>query len=185
MKIRLRDIPEEGKSFSWNRQTAELNAILADLIGTTPHKAEFFIRPMNHRDFEMNGFIQTEAPDQCSRCGIDFNFKINQSFREILIPHQPEDRTGRYARVNHLSDVVDAGPSVCEYGSDEQFDMGEYLHEQIAISVPFNPAPEETPEGDCRLCGIKVKGKTFGYTEEMPEEKPESPFAALKNLKIQ
>lgn len=185
MIIRLHEIPEDGKAFSWSHETAEINAVLADLIGQKAYKAEFFIRPINSRDFEMTGFIKTEIPEQCSRCGIDFEFGVNHSFREILIPTQPLGRTGKYARVNHLSDAEQNGPSVCEYAPDETFDMGEYLHEQVAINVPFNPAPPETDKGDCRLCGIQVRGRNFGYDEEIPQEKPQSPFSVLKNLKLQ
>lgn len=185
MRIHLADIPEEGKAFLWTRETSELNAVLQDLVGSLDYRAEFFIRPINNRDFELTGQIRTQAPEQCSRCGIDFNFPIQQKFHEILIPHQPEDRTGRYARVNHLSDAADKGPDSIEYDSSLSFDMGEYLHEQVGIAVPFNPAPPETEKGDCRLCGVQVKEGNFGYDEALPTEKPQNPFQVLKNLKLQ
>lgn len=184
MRIRLNDIPEEGKSFLYNRKTGELNAILADLIADRPHQVEFVIRPLNTRDFEMSGTLKTDVAEECSRCGDDFDFNVDAKFREILIPRQPEDRTGRYAKVNHLSDVVETGPSVSEYDGDFTFDIGEYLHEQTAIAVPFNPAPCENSKGDCSLCGINLRGRSFSYVEEMPEEKPQNAFSVLKNLKM-
>ncbi|MBX2986468.1 MAG: DUF177 domain-containing protein [Bdellovibrionaceae bacterium] len=184
MRLRLHDIPEEGKAFLWDRQSGELNHVLADLIRDREYTAEFFIKPINSRNFELTGMIRTALPEQCSRCGIDFDFMSQTRFHEILIPEQSEDRTGRYARVNHISDAEDSGLSVAEYAIDHTFDMGEYLHEQVALTLPFNPAPAETPAGDCRLCGVMVKGRIFSYNEEMPEEKPQNPFSALKNLKI-
>lgn len=184
MKIRLHEIPTEGKAFLWNRETAEINQVLFDLIGEAPYTAEFFIKPLNKRDFEMTGSVKTQVPDLCSRCGIDFKFPVNVKIREILIPYQPDDRTSKYSRVNHLSESEEGGPSVVEYDSDETFAMGEYLHEQIAIAVPFNPAPPVKEDGDCSLCERPVVGVSFNYEEELPEERPESPFSALKNLKI-
>lgn len=183
MRINLSEIPEEGRSYVCNRKTGELNAILKDLIGTAAYEAEFFIKPLNSKDFEMNGEIRTELPEDCSRCGIDFQLKINPSFREILIPRQTETRTGKYAKVNHISEAAESGPSVVEYDG-LVFDMGEYLHEMVAFAAPFNPAGPEDEKGDCSVCGISVRGRSFGYTEEMPAEKPESPFAALKNIKL-
>lgn len=183
MRIRLNDIPEEGKAFEWNRETGELNAVLSDLVGDEPHATEFFVRPINSKNFELTGFIRTNLPEDCSRCGIAFKFDVDVNFREILIPKQPEDRTGRYAKVNHLSDIQDEGPSVAEYDADDTFDMGEYLHEQVGITIPFNPAPAEDEKGDCRLCGINVRGKVFSYDEAMPVER-KNPFEALKSLKL-
>ena len=185
MRINLHEIPEEGKKFLWNEKTKEINRALEDLIGSSAHVAEFFIKPINSKDFEMTGSIKTQLPESCSRCGLDFCFPVSQKFHEIIIPAQPEDRTGKYAKVNHISEAVISGPSVAEYGENETFEMGEYLHEQVAIALPFNPAPPEKANGDCSLCDIPVRGKTFAYNEEMPEEKAESPFEVLKNLKLQ
>jgi uncharacterized protein len=184
MKINLQEIPEEGKNFDWNDKSGELVRSLQDLIGETPHQAQFFIRPINSKDFEMTGFIQTLKPELCSRCGLDFKFDIKQQFHEILIPQQPEDRTGKYARVNHVSEATQEGPGATEYGTNHSFNMGEYLHEQVAIALPFNPAPAEKANGDCSLCEKPVAGMVFSYNEEMPPEKTDNPFVVLKNLKL-
>ena len=183
MKINLADIPEEGRSFVWNSQTAEITSILKDLIDKAEYQAEFFIKPLTTKDFELTGFIKTKLPEQCSRCGIDFAFPINEKFREILIPKQSQPRGGKYSKVNHVSDLPDNGTESVEY-EGQHFDMGEYLHEVVGLAAPFNPAGPENDNGDCSICEIPLKGRTFSYNEEMPEEKPQNPFAALKNIKL-
>lgn len=183
MKINLSEIPEEGKTFICTPKTGELTPVLKDLIEGADYHSEFFIKPLNSKDYEMSGSIRTEMPEDCSRCGIDFKFKINAPFREILIPRQTDTRTGKYAKVNHISEAEASGPSVAEYDG-LVFDMGEYLHEVVAIAAPFNPAGPEDEKGDCSICGIAVRGRVFSYNEEMPEEKPESPFSVLKNIKL-
>lgn len=183
MKINLAEIPEEGKSFLVNNKTAELKAILKDLIGDMPHKAEFFIKPLNARDFELSGEIETELPSECSRCALDFNLRLKTPFRGIIIPRQEDDRTGHYTKPNHVSETLTDGPATVEHDA-LVFDMGEYLHEAVAIATPFNPVGPENEKGDCSVCGIHVRGRSFGYEEVMPIEKPESPFAALKNIKL-
>lgn len=184
MKIKLNEISVDGKSFECDTKSGELVQSLKDLIGSIPHNAKFFIKPINSKDFQMTGHIQTLVPESCSRCGIEFKFDVNQKFNEILIPHQPGDRTGKYAKVNHISEAAQEGPSVVEYEPNMTFDMGEYLHEQVAIALPFNPAPPEKANGDCSLCDKPVRGVIFSYNEEMPEEKTDNPFEALKKLKI-
>ncbi len=183
MRINLAEIPPDGRSYIWTSQTRELNPVLKDLIGSIPYHTEFFIKPLNSRDFEMSGSIRTEMPEVCSRCGLDFNLRINEKFRNILIPRQEDDRTGHYARVNHVSEVLEGGPEALEY-EGVSFEMGEYLHEVVALAAPFNPKAPVDEKGDCSVCKIPVKEKLFSYDEEMPEEKPESPFNVLKNMKL-
>lgn len=183
MRINLAEIPEEGQSFVWNSQTGELKQDLIDLIGANTYHTEFFIKPLNSKDFEVSGFIRTTLPEQCARCGIDFKFPINEKFREFLIPKQEQPRGSKYAKANHVSDTTESGIDTLEYDG-QSFNMGEYLHEVVAISVPFNAAGPEKENGDCSICDMPVRGRSFGYSEEMPEEKPQNPFAALKNLKL-
>lgn len=185
MRINLLDLPEEGKQFHWSTKTGEINLVLSDLIKNSAYEAEFFIRPINNRDFDLTGIIRTQLPEQCSRCGLDFTFGVNQKFHEILIPEQKLDRGGKYARVNHISDIQTEELSVSEYQPQGHFDMGEFLHEQVALALSFNPAPPEDDKGNCSICEIPVRGKDFSYKEDMPEEPKANPFNVLKNLKIQ
>lgn len=183
MRINLIDIPEEGQSFFWNNQSGELSSVLADLIGKNLYQVDFFVKPLNSKDFELRGIIKTGLAEQCSRCGIDFEFPVKQEFYEILIPKQDHPRGGRYSKVNHVSEAPDTGTETSEYEGNH-FDMGEYLHEVVALAEPFNPAGPEDENGDCSICKIPVKGRSFSYNEEMPVEKPQSPFAVLKNIKL-
>ncbi|MGZ3775421.1 MAG: YceD family protein [Pseudobdellovibrionaceae bacterium] len=183
MKINLTEIPEEGRAYQWNSQTGELNSTLSDLVGKALYETEFFIKPLNSKDFELTGSIQTKTPEQCSRCGIEFSFPIDEKFHEILIPKQSQPRNSKYSKVNHVSDLPEGGPDVSEY-EGHLFDIGEYLHEVVGLAAPFNPVPPEDEKGDCSICGITVRGQSFSYNEEMPSEKPLNPFAVLKNIKI-
>ena len=184
--IRLTDIPEEGKNFIWNRETSELNQALQDLIQDQKYEVQFYIKPVNSRDYMMTGTLKTMVPEACSLCGIDFNMPIEVKINEILIPPQADDRKGHYARVNHVSDADsnEGMPQAVEYAENEHFDMGEYVHEAIAITIPFKPVPDADEKGDCRVCGLNQKTHNFSYDEKMEDEKP-NPFAVLKNLKIQ
>jgi len=174
MKIRLNEIPEEGREYIFDRKSAELNSVLSDLIADNAHRIDLNIRPLNTKDFTVNGRISTKSKCQCSRCAEEFDLKIEKMVREILIPNQEQDRTGRYARSNSVTSE-DTSISVTEYDK-LQFDLGEFLHEAIALEIPFNPY--------CEDCLKPENNKAFIYDEKMGEEVKPSPFQALKGIKI-
>lgn len=181
MIINLLDIPEEGKSFRVDRNVGDLNESLRDLIGNAEYASEFRITPMQSGTFELKGSISTLTQEDCSRCGDGFNFKVDQKFNEILMPELETPRNGFYAKPNHVSDLKEKDLDVVEF-KGHLFNMGEFVHEIIALAQPFNPAPECDKTGKCILC---KKDAQNAFTYEDPGfEKPEKPFEALKNLKL-
>lgn len=183
MKIRLSDIPEDGRQYILNRNTAELNEVLKDLIQNQSYQVDLFIRPLNSKDFEITGTVKAQAPELCSRCAEDFLLPIDKTIKEILIPSQQDDRTGKYAKsTTPISEDLDS-VSVSTY-KNNQFELGEFIHEAVALEVPFNPAPPCNANGDCSLCLKSSFKKPFIYDEKMSEEVKENPFNALKTLKL-
>lgn len=183
MKIRLFEVPEEGRSYTWSSQSGEINEILADLVGRQTYEVQFYLRPINSRDFELTGSIRTRVPELCSRCGDDIFVAIQARFHEILIPPQPEERTGKYAKVNHVSEIEDSGPESCEYDRQGQFDMGEFLHEVVAINTPLYPSPAADGNGKCGECRRVINPEPLMYEEKITPGP--NAFAPLKNLKLQ
>lgn len=181
MVINLQEIPESGKQFICNRNTAELNETLKDLIGNADFIADFTIRPLNDNNYELFGGIETLIPETCSRCALDIKIKIKESFREFMMPKLDTPRDAKFAKVNHVSDLNNEGPSVWEY-EGHHFNAGEYLHEVVGLAIPFNPAPPADENEKCVSCKIDLKKAVLSYSEDM--EKPESPFAALKSIKL-
>jgi uncharacterized protein len=179
-QINLTEIPDDGREWTLTRQTGELNVVLDPLIQDSNYLAEFTIRPMDIGTFELVGTIKATLPEACSRCGLDFKWPVEERFRELLIPEIPVERNSQYVKANHISDHNNAGPSVAEY-QGHTFQMGDYLHEIIALSLPSVPAPAVKEDGQCSGCSLNVRGKSFGYDEQM--EVKVSPFASLRTLK--
>lgn len=184
MIINLQEIPPEGKEYVCNQNTQELNTSLKDLIGNAPHAAHFTIRPTSPGTYELVGVIKTQLPELCSHCGLDFQFQVQQKFQEILLPSLKQPRGSKYQKANHFSDLNENERSASEYQGNH-FDMGAFLYQVVALSVPFYPSPPETEKGDCSLCNLQVRGKTFAYEDQgFEEEEKKSPFSVLKGLKI-
>ncbi|MES3039376.1 MAG: DUF177 domain-containing protein [Bdellovibrionota bacterium] len=184
MKIHLKEIKEEGQSYSLNRKTAELNETLKDLIQNNDYFVEFHIRPINSRDFQLIGSLKAATNEDCSKCGIPFQFSIRENFNEILIPPQPMDRGGKYSKVNHISEGAQEGPSSYEYSEGAVFDASEYVHEMVGLAIPLNPRPEPLESGACSICGDDKFCQPFKYDEAPEDFKPKNPFEALKNVKL-
>jgi uncharacterized protein len=185
MIIHLNEIPDDGKSFSFSRKSGELNSILADLLGTQDYKVEFLIRPLS-QGFELVGSTSACIPELCSRCGIDIKLPLNSKFKELMLPKLELDRTAKYTKQNHMTDsehLTDT-PSVVEYEGNI-FDVGAYIHEVLGLMIPTCPAAPVDENGTCTVCGVDTtKENAFSYNEELPEDKANSPFAALKSVKL-
>jgi uncharacterized protein len=181
MIINLLDIPQEGQSFTINRNLGDFNESLRDLIGAADYLCEFRITPMQSGTFDLQGYIQTNSHDDCSRCGDDFPMAIHQKFKEILMPELETPRNGFYAKANHFSDLKKDDLAVVEVRG-HLFNMGDFVHEVVGLALPLNPAPPCDASGKCSLCHKDVS-QTITY-EDPGFEMPSNPFEALKNVKL-
>ena len=188
MKIKLNEIPEDGREYSLNRTTGEINSDLQDLIADHPYDLKFSIRPLNSKDYELKGTLETHTKELCSLCGETFKFKVKTKIHEILIESAGADKElEKQSRSNHFSELNESGPSVIEY-DDATFNVGSFTHEVIGLNIPFNPKPELDADGSCKVCLQTNMNQTFKYDEDMgtfeKAKEQENPFAVLKGLKI-
>lgn len=181
MKIRLNEIPHDGRSYTFNRETGELNEVLTDLVHDHDYDVELFIKPMGNA-YEMKGKVQTAVTEVCSSCGWDFDLPIDRKIHEILFEEAPEDyRKSHSVHGNQSVDFLAEGPSMTPYRGDV-FDAGDFVHEVIALEEPFYPLcggevckrADEAREIQQRL------NEQFSGAEEKTTGR--SAFAALKGL---
>lgn len=182
-KIKLSEVPEEGRSYTYDKNTGELNQDLKDLIDNNNYQTEFFIKPLNHRDYSLRGFVQTATKETCSLCGETFNFAVKTQLNEVLIPKTELQISEKQSRSNHISENESDQITVYEYKNDV-LEIGELIHEAIAISIPFNPKPPENENGDCSVCLSTIFKGQFSYDESVGSFQNQNPFSALKDLKL-
>lgn len=185
-KIKLSEIPEDGREYTFNQATAEISADLKDLIGHENYDAKVFIKPLNHKDFSVVGRIKTATKEDCSLCGETFSLKADLEVNEILIPHNPRqervEKSEKQVRSNHMSELDESNVGVIEYHAEE-FEIGSCLRQIVALSIPYKPVPQTNKEGDCVVC-LKSQLTAFSYDEKMGEDIKKSPFEILKALKL-
>lgn len=183
MKLKLNEIPENGLEYIYTQKTGELNEDIRDLIENNNYHVQLFIKPLNNDDFAMNGHVTTKTKEICSLCGDTFHFPTTAKINEILIPKSVGKDHEKQSKANHISEHDEHAPSVSEY-KGEVFDIGEFIHEAIALSVPFNPKPEQTEDGNCLFCLKTVPTSSFIYDEDISISQKINPFLSLKDLKL-
>lgn len=184
MIINLADIPEEGRNYEYTTESAEVTEALVDLIGENKYLVQFSLRPLNSRDFTLIGSIKTRTKEICSYCGQGIQFPVVAKFNEFIIPPQEMTRDGHYVRSSNFVENDPDSPQSFEYSPGMKLNIGEYLHEIIAINVPYNPAPEVSENGDCTDCGINVQTLIKTYEEKPTSLEETNPFAVLKSVKV-
>jgi uncharacterized protein len=182
--INLAEIPDDGREFIYNRQTGDLNEILADILGDRAYQVRLYIRPMGNA-YEMTGEVRTQIAEICSLCGWDIELPLARRVNEILIPQGDSYRKEQSVHGNQAVDFLTEGrPSVSEYQGNS-FDAGEFVHEAIAINTPAYP---NCGDADCEHLKEVSKIREGLEAEVQALEKQKAPghpgFAALKDLKL-
>lgn len=179
MKIRLLEIPEEGRHFTFTRETGELNGALKDILDKTPYKVDVTIRPLGNA-YEMEGRVVTSMAEICSLCGWDLTVPLNKTFKEILMEEPEIDRETHHVHGNQSVDFLNDGPSSCNY-KDGLFDAGEYVHELVAISEPSYPS---CGDPDCEHLEEATAKRAELAAEFSKADESRSPFAMLKDIQV-
>ena len=183
MKIRLGEIPDEGRSYLFDRESAELNSDIEDLVGKHPYSVDMFIKPIGNA-YEMRGTVKTILSEVCSKCGEDFELAIDRKFTEIIFEEEKTDRKSQAVHGNQSVDFLNDGATMLPVRGNV-FDAGDYTHEAIALAEPFYPTcgtngtclhADEVAEALARL-----EAEAAAAVES--KEKV-NPFSALKELEL-
>ena len=137
MKIRLNEIPTDGRSFKFDRTTGELNQTMNELVQAHPYEIAFTIRPIGNA-FELRGELSTVMSEICSTCGYDIEIPIKRRLSEILMEEVETDRTGKTAGGTNSVNFDPNTPNVFNY-SDDHFDANAYAFEAVGASEPKYP----------------------------------------------
>jgi uncharacterized protein len=172
--VSLGELTEEGRDFLYTQATGELNEGLKDLIDKNPYSVKIHVRPIGNA-FEITGKIETNMNLDCSRCGGDIKFPINNDFRELILV---EDDRPRNSHSGHVGSHLTSDGPYCNYVSTEYFDLQNFVHEHIAASEPYIV---ECGAADCEET-IKKAQLAAGTPANFDEGT--NPFAALKNVKL-
>lgn len=182
MKIRLNEIPADGRAYKFNRESGELNASLEDLIEEHAYDVDLYIKPIGNA-YEMRGSLKTMISEVCSRCGWDVELPIEKNVNEILFEEGEDHRKSHSVHGNQSVDFLGQGPSMTPVKGDV-FDAGDYVHEAIALAQPFYPTcgVDECEHID-EVRKVQQELAQEFASADVPEKA--NPFAVLKGLSLE
>lgn len=185
MKIRLNEIPQDGREYVFDRKSGELNGALADILGTHPYDVKFTIKPIGNA-YELRGKVATTLTETCSKCGWEFDMPVSRALNEILFEEQEEYRK---AHSVHGNRSVDYGTTDLEMSAyrGEVFDAANFVHEAIALAEPFYPTCGKKDgacdrEAEVRKIREQLEAEYASAEEEAAIMR--NPFAVLKGLDL-
>jgi uncharacterized metal-binding protein YceD (DUF177 family) len=182
-KIALRELPANGKTFEFNRETAELNTTFADLIGhKTPFTVSVHLKPIGNA-FELSGRISTQLNLPCSLCGTDLPLGVDENLHEVLVVGEELPRDGQSAKVNHASELLEGASA--EVLDSDIFDLAEYLHEILALVAPIRMTKNDDCEkGLCPEIKPLLQKGVLKLDSGTGEEAKHNPFNVLQTFKL-
>jgi uncharacterized metal-binding protein YceD (DUF177 family) len=143
--IALKDLPPEGREFTYTNESGELNEALADLIDQNPYEVQFRITPMGNT-FDLKGSVRTSMNLECSLCAMDFKFPVQQNLHEMLVVQKPLAKGDQQSKTNHAHEWTEQGPDYILLDSDV-FHVDDYIHEVVGLAEPIRPLGK----ADCDL----------------------------------
>ena len=183
-QIALKDLPNEGREFTFTRDSGELNEGLKDLIDSNDFHVQFRITPVGNA-FDLRGSLKTAMDLQCSLCATDFKFKINLNLHELILIQKAFAKGDQQSRANHAHELSDGGPDYILLES-EVFDVIEYVHEAIALAEPIRPIGRPDCDENCENLKDRVQRDwlTFGDDPKLSEKMGTNPFKVLEKMKL-
>lgn len=122
------------------------------------------------------GILKGHVVGTCDRCLDPAEFDISGEVDEYFLFKAPEDEPG---------DDEEEGPDYALVGPNDTIDLTEPLVTALDEETPFVVLCQPDCKGLCPVCGANLNYEDCGHAAQLEQERLErSPFAALKNLKL-
>lgn len=179
LQIKLSEIPEEGKVFSYSQASGELNLGLKDLISENDYQVQFTIKPIGNV-YEVHGDLKTSFPRICSKCGWDIEIPVKGKISELLISKSQEEKGDTQSKSGF---VGENDATAVTYISGGVLDTENMIHEILALRDPAYPSCEKD---DCEH--LKEAQNRIQELQKQSDEAIQSvnanPFSSLKGIKF-
>lgn len=129
------------------------------------------------------GILRAHVVAACDRCLDDAYLDISGEVDEyyLFLFHEPDPGV--------LEDDEEEGPDYSLVGADSTIDLTDALSAAFVMEIPYVVLCRDDCKGLCPVCGENLNHVDCGHAEQLATEAEEermasSPFAALRNLKL-
>ncbi|MBK9293976.1 MAG: DUF177 domain-containing protein [Oligoflexia bacterium] len=177
MQLKFHEVPSAGIDLNFSHTTGELNGLLLDILGDFPnYETKIRVEPLEQM-VQVKGQIKCELNLTCSRCAEVYANSFSKNF--VTAFYKSEQSLKNFGM--HSDDLT--GSFDLEFLEGDIIDIGEVVHEQMALEIPYQPLCSEECLGLCFQCGInKNKSRCQCKSEDNNFEDEKSPFSKLKGL---
>jgi uncharacterized protein len=179
MKIHVPSIPEAGLSVPLSEKDPWVRKLLAERLpdfcgGKTKVRGEIHLLRTND-NVSLHGVLTFPVRLNCDRCARPFETDLEIDITRHLSPFfaDPEAREGDEV------ELIDEDMEFSFYHGEE-IDLLDILVEEILLALPMRRYCREDCKGLCPRCGVDLNEQTCSCRDVAED----SPFAALKNLKL-
>lgn len=181
-QILLKELPPEGREYEYSRESGELTDDLKELIDDNDYSIRLTVRPIGNA-YDLQGELKTSLDLQCSLCAIDFKFPVNQKFHEVLVIETPLDKGDQHTKANHSSEWDPNQPEGI-YLESPILNVGEFVHEMVAIAEPMRPLGRPGCEEACENRKDGVQRDWLSLDAKDSKSIRNQPFAVLEKMKL-
>jgi uncharacterized protein len=175
MRFKIKDIPPEGLVVS--QPIGE--ALLKDALESPAADAErsagsIQLQLLRNRDeVIVTGALKATLGLNCAACLAPTRFDSQVKLHAVFGPEAPDDVPPSEEEILDESDYFQH--------DGKEIDLAPMIREQLILAVPMSPRCKDGCRGLCPVCGENLNERDCGHSGSA---RAESPFAALKNLKV-
>ena len=169
MRIRVGDIEEAPREFSFEEPTGDLNPLLDgpgsdyQLRGAASAKVNCY---RASHDLFFSGEATSLVMARCARCAESYEFELSTPLDFVLLP-----RDGRWTEEELEAQDVDSYDG-------EEIDLSPLVRERVLLSLPTLPLCREDCRGLCSRCGTNLNTDPCGCVSEQGDPR----LAVLRSL---
>jgi len=170
--IEILEIPKDGLQIDEVLEPELLN-LSDDVRGIWARdevEVHFFITK-NKQKVKLTGSVKTKVELVCSRCLTHFKHDVNENFRTIYLPKDPEIFLQHEIRLRKqdLEAVFYEEPVI---------NLLEETRQRVMLAVPVKPLCKQDCKGICWVCGKNLNEGECGCDRHVPDPR----FAVLEKL---
>lgn len=181
-EILLKEVPDEGRTYEYSHESAELTETLKELIDDNLYFVTLTVRPIGNA-FEVKGELRTQMKLQCSLCAIDFDFPVSEKFHDVLVINDALSKGDQTVKTNHSSEWDWSQPDGI-YLEASLFDVAEYIHEVVALAEPIRPLGGKNCEEYCENRRESVQREWLSIGANDTKSVHNHPFSVLGKVKL-
>ncbi|MCC6954869.1 MAG: DUF177 domain-containing protein [Deltaproteobacteria bacterium] len=184
MKIRIRDIPPEGRTLEWSLDLDSLQRrlvpeseggparklVMPEYVFSAPPPATVQLE-LEGSTVMIDGTVSAQFRTNCVRCLEPTNASIQSPVKMVLKSHSERSRPDEEVEDVQLG-----------FYDGKEVDCAPIVEESLVLTLPLNVVCSESCRGLCPTCGSNLNE---GACRCAPAKDGDERFSVLRGLKIQ